>query len=146
VVDLRVRLDHAAGRRAAHVQAAVAQRWPGARELPVDPGTGAPVREPDARRPLVVVTREPVPSSPEHAALARLWDARRDLVVVHTGVPGAAEEWFGVLPAGGPDVVLACGTGRANAAAAADLLAGLLADRAGAAAEPGPRTSPEAAR
>jgi beta-N-acetylhexosaminidase len=145
VVDLRVRLDHAAGRRATHVQAAVARRWPGARELPLDPGTGAPARRPDPGRPLVVVTREPVPGAAEHATLARLWDARRDLVVVHTGVPGAAEEWFGALPDGGPDVVLACGTGRANAAAAVDLLAGLLEARATAPAAPAPVGTPEVA-
>ncbi len=110
VVDLRVRLDHAAGRVSRRVQETVAARWPSF--------------DPDG--PLVAVTRDPVPGSVEHGELARLWSARRDVVVIHTGVPGAADEWFGSLGGGGPHVVLACGTGRANAQAAVSVLADLL--------------------
>ncbi|WP_129789103.1 glycoside hydrolase family 3 N-terminal domain-containing protein [Promicromonospora panici] len=191
VVDLRTRLDHAAGRTARHVQAAVAAAWPGARLYPdgddmsggVDPGDDAPregasgevasggelpgggAAEPkpvqlglDERglavliarftrygvsadldrtgikrgadfpegasrgvsrsEPLVVITREPVPGSAERSRLEQLWAVRPDLVVVHTGLPGPVDDWFGTLSGGGPAVVVACGTGRANAAAA----------------------------
>lgn len=130
VVDLRLRLDHAAGRTAQHVQRAVAARWPGAVAHPAldDAGLAALGR---AARPLVVVTREPVPGGAEHARLAQLQQARPDLVVVHTGVPDAGERWLAALPGGLPATVLACGTGRANAGAAVALLAGDL--------EPAPR-------
>jgi beta-N-acetylhexosaminidase len=164
VVDLRTRLDHAAGRKAQHVQAAITAEWPGARLYPGDEvqdaagdrestergrehhglavliarfsrygvsadldriGTerGAdfpegPVRAAPRSEPLVVITREPVPGSAERARLEQLWAVRPDLVVVHTGLPGPVEDWFGALSGGGPAVVVACGTGRANAAAA----------------------------
>jgi beta-N-acetylhexosaminidase len=174
VVDLRTRLDHAAGRTARHVQSAVAAAWPGARlsggpspgeaageegsgpgaaELLLDesglavliarisrygvsadldrtgvkrgaefPG-GVPQGAPRSE-PLVVITREPVPGSVERARLERLWAVRPDLVVVHTGLPGPVDDWFGTLSGGGPAVVVACGTGRANAAAAVERLRG----------------------
>jgi beta-N-acetylhexosaminidase len=197
VVDLRTRLDHAAGRKARHVQAAIAAAWPGARLYPdgdrpleeaasgdvglgdVAPGEvtsggkmpGSGAAEPklvqlglDERglavliarftrygvsadldragikrgaefpgagprgvsrfEPLVVITREPVPGSAERARLEQLWAVRPDLVVVHTGLPGPVDDWFGTLSGGGPAVVVACGTGRANAAAAVARLRG----------------------
>lgn len=130
VVDLRLRLDHAAGRTAQHVQRAVAGRWPGAvvHSAIDEDALAALLRGPDdpggPARPLVVVTREPVPGGPEHARLAQLLRARPDLVVVHTGVPDAGERWLAALPGGLPATVLACGTGRANAEAAVGLLAG----------------------
>ncbi|HWV79611.1 MAG TPA: glycoside hydrolase family 3 N-terminal domain-containing protein [Isoptericola sp.] len=128
VVDLRLRLDHAAGRTAQHVQRAVSARWPGAVAHPAldDDGVDALLRELSGctARPLVVVTREPVPGGDEHARLARLQRVRPDLVVVHTGVPAAGERWLAALPGGLPATVLACGTGRANAEAAAGLLSG----------------------
>ena len=139
VVDLRLRLDHAAGRTAQHVQRAVAAAWPGA---VLHPATDGPVlddagfaalldglREPagDAR-PVVVVTREPAPGSTEHDRLAALQRVRPDLVVVHTGVPDVGERWLAALPGGAPATVLACGTGRANAEAAVALLAAALVD------------------
>ncbi|MFI2101699.1 glycoside hydrolase family 3 N-terminal domain-containing protein [Isoptericola sp. NPDC019693] len=143
VVDLRLRLDHAAGRTAQHVLRALAARWPDAVVHPAldDDGVAALLRGlagpavptrpadaagavPGAARPLVVVTREPVPGGPEHARLAVLQEARPDLVVVHTGAPAAGERWLADLPGGLPATVLACGTGRANAEAAVDLLAG----------------------
>ncbi|MFD2793008.1 glycoside hydrolase family 3 N-terminal domain-containing protein [Promicromonospora vindobonensis] len=186
VVDLRTRLDHAAGRKAQHVQAAIAAAWPGSRVYPADgSGSGAGERtgdsavdgvvhgaadgEPtelglgehglavliarftrygvsadldrtgtergaefpegtvhDASRsePLVVITREPVPGSAERARLEQLWAVRPDLVVVHTGLPGPVGDWFGTLSGGGPAVVVACGTGRANATAAVGRLRG----------------------
>jgi beta-N-acetylhexosaminidase len=34
------------------------------------------------------------------------------------------DDWFGTLSGGGPAVVVACGTGRANAAAAVERLRG----------------------
>ncbi|GAB2486309.1 glycoside hydrolase family 3 N-terminal domain-containing protein [Promicromonospora xylanilytica] len=171
VVDLRTRLDHAAGRKARHVQSAIAATWPGARVFPADGGaaegpvgevpaelgldqhglavliarftrygvsadldrTGAervadfpegPLQDAARSEPLVVITREPVPGSAERARLEQLWAVRPDLVVVHTGLPGPVEEWFGALSGGGPVVVVACGTGRANAAAAVERLRG----------------------
>ncbi len=130
VVDLRLRLDHAAGRTAQHVQTAVAARWPGTAPHPAlddDGFAGLLARlartDPQAR-PLVVVTREPLPGTTERDRLEALAASRPDLVVVHTGVPTEAERWFAGLPGGMPAVVLACGTGRANATAAVDLLAG----------------------
>lgn len=186
VVDLRTRLDHAAGRKARHVQAALVRTWPGARQFPDDAAAGE-VRPADAaaadevpgqspvepasgelglddrglavliarftrygvsadldrtglkrgaefpgrlsksaprREPLVVITREPVPGSAERARLEQLWAVRPDLVAVHTGLPGPVEDWFGTLRGGGPPVVVACGTGRANAAAAVARLQG----------------------
>ncbi|MFI2366745.1 glycoside hydrolase family 3 N-terminal domain-containing protein [Promicromonospora sp. NPDC019610] len=181
VVDLRLRLDHAAGRTARHVQTAVAEVWPGARQWPPEdapsgvppegspdplPGTlpeplskglgldddglgvliarftrygvsadldrigterGAefPEGAPHPAEPLVVITREPVPGSAERGRLERLWAVRPDLVVVHTGLPGPVGDWFGTLSGGGPAVVVACGTGRANAAAAVQRLRGV---------------------
>lgn len=176
VVDLRVRLDHAAGRKARHVQTAIAEVWPGARQWP---GQDAPEGSPEARpgtlpeplsegpgldddglgvliarftrygvsadldrigtergaefpdgaprqaEPLVVITREPVPGSAERGRLERLWAVRPDLVVVHAGLPGPVGDWFGTLSGGGPAVVVACGTGRANAAAAVQRLRGV---------------------
>lgn len=149
VVDLRTRLDHAAGRTARHVQTAVAAAWPGARLVPEDDGRrfrhdesglAVPIaritrygvsadldrtgieRGADFPEPLVVITREPVPGSAERARLEMLWAARPDLVVVHTGLPGPVDDWFGTLSGGGPAVVVACGTGRANAAAAVERL------------------------
>lgn len=173
VVDLRTRLDHAAGRTARHVQAAVAAAWPGATVIPdedgkvpgdgpAEPGSaelgldehglavliarftrygvsadldragtrrgaefpGGVIQEAPRAEPLVVITREPVPGSAERARLERLWAVRPDLVVVHTGLPGPVEDWFGTLSGGGPAVVVACGTGRANAAAAVARLRG----------------------
>lgn len=129
VVDLRLRLDHAAGRTARHVQRALATRWPDAVVHPAldDDGLAA-LRRAGSTRPLVVVTREPAPGGDEHARLADLQEARPDLVVVHTGAPAAGERWLAALPGGLPATVLACGTGRANAEAVAALLAGDLAD------------------
>lgn len=171
VVDLRTRLDHAAGRKARHVQAAVAAAWPGSRVHPDDEMPGSGAAEPNPRQlglderglavliarftrygvsadldragikrgaefpeagpqdvpraePLVVITREPVPGSAERARLEQLWAVRPDLVVVHTGLPGPVDDWFGTLSGGGPAVVVACGTGRANAAAAVARLRG----------------------
>ncbi|MEU4388701.1 glycoside hydrolase family 3 N-terminal domain-containing protein [Promicromonospora sp. NPDC023805] len=174
VVDLRTRLDHAAGRTARHVQSAVAAVWPGARllrgpspgeaagEEVSGPGSaellhdesglavliarisrygvsadldrtgvkrgaefpGGVPRDAPRSEPLVVITREPVLGSVERARLERLWAVRPDLVVVHTGLPGPVDDWFGTLSGGGPAVVVACGTGRANAAAAVERLRG----------------------
>ncbi|MEU2201309.1 glycoside hydrolase family 3 N-terminal domain-containing protein [Isoptericola sp. NPDC019482] len=125
VVDLRLRLDHAAGRTAQHVQRAVLARWPDAVvHAALDDDAVEALRRPGAARPLVVVTREPAPGGAEHARLAELQAARPDLVVVHTGVPAAGERWLAALPGGLPATVLACGTGRANAEAAVSLLAG----------------------
>ncbi|WP_454043344.1 glycoside hydrolase family 3 N-terminal domain-containing protein [Cellulosimicrobium sp. Marseille-Q8652] len=130
VVDLRVRFDHAAGRTAQHVQRALDEAFgTGAvRHLrPADEESWA--RTLDAvgasDRPLVVLTREPLPGSRERARLDALLAARPGLVVLHTGFPGAVDQWFGAAAGVRPAaVVVACGTGRANARAAVALLAG----------------------
>ncbi|OCI29783.1 glycoside hydrolase family 3 N-terminal domain-containing protein [Oerskovia enterophila] len=123
VIDLRQRFDHAAGRTAQHVQSALRATFPGT-EVHVfsDPAgweatlaavsTARPAGDPV--RPLVVITREPVPGSREAAMLDALRAARPGLVVVHTGFPDAVPAWFGDETT----VVVACGTGRANARAA----------------------------
>ena len=51
VVDLRTRLDHAAGRKARHVQSAIAAEWPGRGCIPTAmarPGTRSPEKSPPA--------------------------------------------------------------------------------------------------
>ncbi|MFJ4109072.1 glycoside hydrolase family 3 N-terminal domain-containing protein [Oerskovia enterophila] len=123
VIDLRQRFDHAAGRTAQHVQSALRATFPGT-EVHVfsDPAgweatlaavsTARPAGDPV--RPLVVITREPVPGSREAAMLDALRAVRPGLVVVHTGFPDAVPAWFGDETT----VVVACGTGRANARAA----------------------------
>ncbi|UKJ65331.1 glycoside hydrolase family 3 protein [Cellulosimicrobium cellulans] len=140
VVDLRLRFDHAAGRTAQHVQRAFDDAFgTGVRHLrPTDAAAWTQafdaVRSSD--RPLVVLTREPVPGSDERGRLDALLADRPDAVVVHTGFPGAVAQWFGrgadeTVPVGAvpddgarPVVVVACGTGRANARAAVALLTG----------------------
>jgi len=140
VVDLRLRFDHAAGRTAQHVQRALDEAFgPDVRHLrPADAAAWAhavaTVRASD--RPLLVLTREPVLGSGERTRLGELLAARPGAVVVHTGFPGAVEQWFGTdLPAADgaprPVVVVACGTGRANARAAVALLRGRTATAPG---------------
>jgi beta-N-acetylhexosaminidase len=109
------------------VQRAVSNRWAGATVHPALDDDGfarllATLAQ-DGDRPLVVVTREPQPGTAERSRLDALLAARPDLAVVHTGMPTGAERWFESLPGGVPSVVLACGTGRANAKAAVELLA-----------------------
>ncbi|MDQ8041478.1 glycoside hydrolase family 3 N-terminal domain-containing protein [Cellulosimicrobium sp. XJ-DQ-B-000] len=141
VVDLRLRFDHAAGRTAQHVQRALDDAFgPDVRHLrPADAEAWArtldAVRAGD--RPLVVLTREPVPGSGEHERLTELLAARPDAAVVHTGFPGAVGPWFGA----GRTVVVACGTGRANARAAVALLRGTTGPRASTGTET-PRADP----
>ncbi|UTT58186.1 glycoside hydrolase family 3 N-terminal domain-containing protein [Cellulosimicrobium cellulans] len=141
VVDLRLRFDHAAGRTAQHVQRALDDAFgPDVRHLrPADAEAWArtldAVRAGD--RPLVVLTREPVPGSGEHERLTELLAARPDAAVVHTGFPGAVGPWFGA----GRTVVVTCGTGRANARAAVALLRGTTGPRASTGTET-PRVDP----
>ena len=130
VVDLRLRFDHAAGRTAQHVQRALDDAFgPDVRHLrPADAEAWArtldAVRAGD--RPRVVLTRGPGPGWGERARLTELLVARPDAAVVHTGFPGAVGSWFGA----GRTVVVACGTGRANARAAVALLRGTTGPRA----------------
>ncbi|MGW6006580.1 glycoside hydrolase family 3 N-terminal domain-containing protein [Oerskovia enterophila] len=133
VIDLRQRFDHAAGRTAQHVQSALRATYPGT-EVHVfsDPAgweatlaavsTARPAGDPV--RPLVVITREPVPGSREAGMLDALRAARPGLVVVHTGFPDAVPAWFGDETT----VVVACGTGRANARAAVGQLTATTAE------------------
>jgi len=128
VLDLRQRFDHAAGRTAQHVQTALLQAFPGARvHALTDPAAWEDVLVEVASsvgRPLVAITREPVPGSGEAASLGVLRAARPDLVVVHTGFPDAVPAWFGDRTT----VVVACGTGRANARAAVATLTALTSE------------------
>ncbi|MBE7700276.1 glycoside hydrolase family 3 protein [Oerskovia sp. Sa1BUA8] len=128
VVDLRQRFDHAAGRTAQHVQTALLAAFPDARVHALsDPAGWETVLVEVATsvgRPLVAITREPVPGSGEAATLDVLRAARPDLVVVHTGFPDAVPAWFDDRTT----VVVACGTGRANARAAVGQLTALTSE------------------
>ncbi|TGJ97559.1 hypothetical protein DLJ96_06310, partial [Actinotalea fermentans ATCC 43279 = JCM 9966 = DSM 3133] len=118
-----------AGRTAQHVQSALVATFPGTTlHAFSDPAgwedalTAVSARPSDGPiRPLVVITREPVPGSREAGMLDALRAARPDLVAVHTGFPDAVPAWFGDRTT----VVVACGTGRANARAAVGQLTAL---------------------
>ncbi|MHA7135566.1 glycoside hydrolase family 3 N-terminal domain-containing protein [Oerskovia turbata] len=121
VVDLRQRFDHAAGRTAQHVQTALVAAFPDTTVHVFSDPAGweqALAAVAAGPRPLVVVTREPVPGSREADMLDALRAFRPDLVAIHTGFPDAVPAWFGDQTT----VVAACGTGRANARAAVGLL------------------------
>lgn len=132
VVDLRQRFDHAAGRTAQHVQTAILAAFPDTTLHAFSDQAGwedalaaVSARQADGpTRPLVVVTREPVPGSREAGMLDALRAARPDLVAVHTGFPDAVPAWFGDQTT----VVVACGTGRANARAAVGQLTALTSE------------------
>ena len=133
VIDLRQRFDHAAGRTAQHVQNALRATFPGTDVHVFSDPAGweatlaavSTVRSvDDPVRPLVVITREPVPGSREAGMLDALRGARPGLVVVHTGFPDAVPAWFGDETT----VVVACGTGRANARAAVGQLTAATAE------------------
>lgn len=135
VLDLRTRLDHAAGRLARHLQTAVAQAWPGAVVADTTtgatpqssgaagervPGTTQPVvlTVPDVPRtgPVLLVTRNPAGDPAEHALLTAVLAARHDAIVLHTGPDTSAPRLRHVL--------LTWGVGRANARAAVEVLRG----------------------
>jgi beta-N-acetylhexosaminidase len=111
LLDLRRRLNHAAGRTSPALATELTRRRPGA--LVVLRGEDVPA---DPDRPLVVLTREPLADAEEGRSLAAVLLERPDAVVIHGGTaPGAPDA---------EHLVLAHGVGRANAEAALDLVVG----------------------
>lgn len=123
IVDLRLRMNQAAGRNAHHVQRELVAALPGSVWV-------EPVGDPDfavasivsaaAGRPMVVIVREPHGDAREAALLEAVRLARPDLVVAHTG-------WPHQVDALGERAVLTYGAGRASARAGAERLAGVVA-------------------
>ncbi|WP_454777850.1 glycoside hydrolase family 3 N-terminal domain-containing protein [Georgenia muralis] len=111
LLDLRRRLNHAAGRTSPALATELARRRPGT--LVVLRGEDVPA---DPDRPLVVLTREPLADADEGRSLAAVLAARPDTVVIHGGTAPAAPD--------AEHLVLAHGVGRANAEAALDLVVG----------------------
>ncbi|WP_448071531.1 glycoside hydrolase family 3 N-terminal domain-containing protein [Georgenia yuyongxinii] len=118
LVDLRRRLDHAAGRTAPALAEALRRRWPGTHVVlagPLGPGElDAALAGVPAARPVVVLTREPLADPGEQAALDTVLAARPDAVVVHAGTADGAPR--------AAALVLAHGVGRANAEAVVERL------------------------
>lgn len=126
LVDLRRRLNHAAGRTSPALAEALRRRWPGTlvvhgagsedgrgeRDGGVEQERGV---ERDPARPVVVLCREPLADAQEGAALDAVLAARPDAVVVHAGLAAAAPD--------ATALVLAHGVGRVNADAVVALLA-----------------------
>lgn len=108
VLDLRTRLDHAAGRIAPHLMRALLDAWPGA----VDVRPGA-IDAPHTG-PVVLLTRDAANDPAERDRLTAALTARPDAVVLHAGTAASA-------PAA-RHVLLTWGVGRANARAAVEAL------------------------
>lgn len=108
VLDLRTRLDHAAGRIAPHLVRALHDAWPGA----VDVRPGA-IDAPHTG-PVVLLTRDAASDPAERDRLAAALTARPDAVVLHAGTAASA-------PAA-RHVLLTWGVGRANARATVEAL------------------------
>jgi beta-N-acetylhexosaminidase len=117
LIDLRTVVDHAAGSVSPAMIRAVRRVW---RDTPV-------IRDEEVDAPgslLLAITRQPFPGTIELDRLITLCRVRPDVVVLHTGRPDAFP--FDALPDGGPTVIMACGTGRVNAACAMAALGTLL--------------------
>lgn len=106
VVDLRSRLNHAAGRIATHLSDAVLSAWPSAVTANVVPADG----------PVLLVSRDAAGDPTECERLVAALAARPDAVVLHAGTAASAPT------ARSRHVLLTWGTGRANAAAAVEAL------------------------
>ena len=103
-VDLRTRLNHAAGRIASHLSDAVLSAWPEAvagDSVPVD-------------GPVLLLSRDAAGDPTERERLTAALAARPDAVVLHAGTAASAPTARHVL--------LTWGTGRANANAAVEAL------------------------
>jgi beta-N-acetylhexosaminidase len=100
VVDLRTRLNHAAGRIATHLSNAVLSAWPAAVAADTVPDDG----------PVLLVTRDAANDPAERDRLTAALATRPDAVVLHAGTAASAPSARHVL--------LTWGTGRANASAA----------------------------
>jgi beta-N-acetylhexosaminidase len=106
VVDLRTRLNHAAGRVATHLSDAVLSAWPAAVAANTVPDDG----------PVLLVTRDAASDPTERDRLTAALSTRPDAVVLHAGTAASAP----ITPA--RHVLLTWGTGRANATAAVEAL------------------------
>ncbi|GAA4422924.1 glycoside hydrolase family 3 N-terminal domain-containing protein [Georgenia halophila] len=126
LLDLRRRVNQAAGPTFPALAHALTRRRPGAHILlPAQPGA-EPLADSlaaiDVATPVLVLTREPLADADERSDLEAVLAARPDAVVVHGGTAGGAP------PARA--VVLAHGIGPANAEAALDIVFGESDDRA----------------
>lgn len=112
LMDLRAGAHFATGRTSPALAAALHARWPATRTV----APGAPTDVPHDARPWVAQVRQPCSDAREAALLAAILERRPDTVVVHCGTAEAA-------PAA-PRLILAHGSGPANATAAVALLGG----------------------
>ena len=111
VVELVPEANFAAGELAY----GLADLWPGALGVRLD-ASGADVAAalgPSGERPLVVVTRDAARHEWQQAAVRKLLALRPEAIVIETGLPG-----------GVPAAIETFGSGRANLAAARDVLVG----------------------
>ena len=119
VVDLRTRTNVAAGRQPLRLLDVLSERVPGVTAVvlaaDVDPASAVTAGLPADSRPVVAVVDAPHRDVRQAAMLAALLTARPDAVTVLTGLPDGRQRL-------GWRWVRAWGAGRANAAAAADLL------------------------
>ncbi|WP_328535276.1 glycoside hydrolase family 3 N-terminal domain-containing protein [Streptomyces sp. NBC_00344] len=122
VVDLRQRINHAAGRHAPHVQKLLARALPGL-SATGSPPPGPTVQRADSAlrgaqgRPLVVISRDPHRDGGDMPLLAELVRRRPDAVVVLTGWPHEVESLA-------RNTVVTYGSGRVNAQATVERLVG----------------------
>jgi len=106
LIDLRTRLDHAAGRVATHLSRAVLDRWPTATTAASEPA--------DVPGPLLVITRDAASDPGEAERLRGVLAAVPEAIVLHAGTADSAPTARHVL--------LTWGVGRANATAAVEVL------------------------
>lgn len=121
LMDLRRRINQAAGRITPGFRRALQSRRPGAQVLtPESPGaltqqlTGI-----ETQAPVLALTREPLADAEEQQMLDDLLTARPDTVVVHGGAAAGAPR-----PSAEGALILAHGVGLANAEASLDLILG----------------------
>lgn len=121
LVDLRRRINQAAGRITPGFWHALQRRRPGSRILtPGVPGAepiGAELGSIDPAAQLLVLTREPLADQQEQQMLDAVLAARPDAVIIHGGTAASVPE-----PTGSGALVLAHGVGLANAEAVMDLV------------------------
>lgn len=116
LVDLRRKINQAAGRVTPGFWRALQQRHPQAQVLaPEDPQELAGITPGSA---VIALTREPLADPEEQRLLDELLRAQPEAVVVHGGTAASAPE------VGSAALVLAHGVGRANAQAVLDLIFG----------------------
>lgn len=123
LVDLRRRINQAAGRVTPGFWRALQRRRPGSRILTPGIPESAPLRaelatvDPEAQ--LLVLTREPLADQQEQQMLDMVLRERPDAVIIHGGTAASAPE-----DTASGALVLAYGVGLANAEAVMDLVLG----------------------